>query len=222
MHVPAEADTDAASDSAADCLHPQMLESLGELNELCLALLAEQAALRAAPAHPLLRQVGELWSGLGAAGRRRAAACPYLLVDAGFAEPQRWRPASALQVGDAGLCAYTSFFTVPATTEVARLVFTFAWHLARSQSHAARLVLAMSAPCAALIARYTLRQIQDLAHAHPEWLKPRWPARVQVWRELLLTAAAEETPALHSARLRGFTLLAAEARSATAARPPPG
>jgi hypothetical protein len=196
----------------AGWLHPETLESLVELNELCLALLAEQAAARTAPASLLLRQVGELWRVLDAAARRRAAACPYLLVDAGFAEPLRWRQPAAVGVGDAGQAAYTTFFTVPGVTEVARLVFTYAWHLARSQSAAARLLLGMSAPCAALIAHYSLRQIHALAETHPHWLKPRWPARVQVWRELLLAAASGEAPVLERARLHGLTLLAADAR----------
>ena len=67
------------------------LESLVELNELCLALIAEQAAAHGATGSALLRQVGELWRELDAPARRRAAACPYLLLDAGFADTARWR-----------------------------------------------------------------------------------------------------------------------------------
>lgn len=195
-------------------LRPGTLESLVQLNEACLALLAEQAAVRGAPASPLLRQVGELWRELDAAARRRAAACPYLLLDAGFADPLRWGTSPAQQVGDAGRIPYAAYFTVPATAEVARLVFTYAWHLARSQGSAARLLLGMPAPCAALIGHYTLSQIHALAETRLDWLKPRWPARVQVWRELLIAAASGETPALERARLRGLTLLAAETRLA--------
>jgi len=76
----------------------------------------------------------------------------------------------------------------------------------------------MPAPSAALIGRYTLRQIQSLAESRRDWLRPRWPARVQVWRELLLAAAAGESPALERARLRGLTLLAGEVRLAPPAR----
>jgi hypothetical protein len=206
---------DAGTGGASGWLNPQTLESLAELNELCLALLAEQAAVRGAAAGPLLRQVGDLWRVLDAAARRRAAGCPYLLVDAGFADPLRWRLPPVPQVGDAGQNAYTSFFTVPAAGEVARLVFTYAWHLARSPGPAVRLLLGMPAPTAALISHYTLRQIQALADSRREWLRPRWPARVQVWRELLLAAASGEAPALERARLRGLTLLAAEARLVT-------
>ena len=107
---------------------------------------------------------------------------------------------------------------MPGATEVARLVFTYAWHLARSQSAAARLLLGMSAPCAALIGHHSLRQIHALAETHQAWLKPRWPARVQVWRELLLAAASGEAPVLERARLHGLTLLAADARGSPAER----
>jgi hypothetical protein len=165
---------------AAPWLCPETLESLIELNELCLALLAEQAIARGAAASALLRQVSELWRELDSPARRRAAACPYLLLDAGFADPARWRMPPAPHVGDAH-GAYGSFFTVPAATEVARLVFTYAWHLARSQALAARLLLGMTPPSVALIGQCTLRQIQALAESRPEWLKPRWPARVQMW-----------------------------------------
>lgn len=202
-------------DVAGVWLRPGTLESLTELNELCLGLLAEQAAVvRGASVSPLLREVAELWRGLDAAARRRAAACPYLLLDAGFSDAARWRALPATQVGDAGPGPYSAFFTVPGTLEVARLVFTYAWHLARSQGAAARLLLGMPAASAVLIGHYTLRQIQALAESHCGWLRPRWPARVQVWRELLLAAAAGEAPALERARLRGLTLLAAEARLA--------
>jgi hypothetical protein len=196
-------------------LRPETLEALAELNELSLALLAEQASVRSPAAGLLVRQVGELWRALDPAARRRAAACPYLLLDAGFADAPRWRRAAALGVGDAAPACYHGFFSVPGAAELASLLFTYAWYLARVQRAAARLLLGMSAPCAALIGGYSLPQIRALAAKHPGWLRPRWPARVEVWRELLLSAAAGETQALERARLRGITLLAAEARAGT-------
>jgi hypothetical protein len=212
--------SDDGATLAAGWLRAGALDSLLELNELCLSLLAEQAAVRCGPPSGLLQQLSELWQRLDGASRQRAAACPYLLLDAGFADPLRWQMPPAPQVGDAGGNRYTCYFTVPAAAEVARLVFIYAWHLARSQAAAARLLLGMPESSAALIARYTLRQIQTLAENHLDWLRPRWPARVQVWRELLLAATSGEVAALERARLWGLTLLAAEARLAPAAWAP--
>ena len=220
LHCETEGGGNDTATLAASWLPAGTLDSLTELNELCLALLTEQSAVRDAVPSGLLHSLGELWRGLDGAARHRAAACPYLLIDAGFADPVRWRTPAA-QVGDGGTAHYACYFTVPAATEVARLVFIYAWHLTRSQSAAARLFLGMTAPSAALIARYTLRQIQVLADSHPEWLRPRWPARVQVWRELLLAALSGEATALERARLRGVTLLAAEVRGASPAASPP-
>ena len=209
---------DPAGAGTLGWLRSEALESLVALNESCLALLAEQAVARGTPATPLLREVAERWRALDAAARRRAAACPYLLLDAGFADPLRWRGAAGQQVGDAPRGAYTCYFTVPSATAVARLVFTYAWHLARSPGPAARLLLGMSPPCAALIGQHTLSHMHALAETRREWLKPRWPTRVQVWRELLLAAAEGETAALERARLHGLTLLAAESRLAPGER----
>ena len=223
MLLHCEREGGAAEDAAtlpAGWLRAGALDSLLELNESCLSLLAEQAAVRSGPPSGLLHQLGDLWQRLDAGARHRAAGCPYLLLDAGFADPLRWRAPPTPQVGDAGSHRYACYFTVPAAAEVGRLVFVYAWHLARSQAAAARLLLGMPASSAALIGHYTLRQILTLAETRIEWLRPRWPARVQVWRELLLAAASGEVVALERARLWGLTLLAAEARLTPVAATP--
>lgn len=202
---------------AAAWLRPETLESLLELNELGLALLAEQAAVQATADGMPPSRVGELWLALEPSARRRAAACPYLLLDAGFADAQRWRRVAASQVGDAARGGYAAFFSVPGAIELHRLVLTYAWHLARTEGTAARLLLGMPAPCAQLIAQCTLRQMHALAEAHLEWLKPRWPRREELWQELLAAAVSGEAQAIEQAHIRGLTLLAAELRSAGSA-----
>jgi hypothetical protein len=213
------ADTAEGDLSATGWLRAETLESVAELNEMSLALLAEQAAASAPQAGAALAPLAELWPHLDAAARRRAAACPYLLLEAGFTDPRRWQEASAGQVTEAHEPAYSSFFTVPAALEAARLVFTYAWHLASTQPAAARLFLGMPAPCAAAITRCSLRQMYALAERHPEWLRPRWSDRPEIWRELLAAAATGEGSALERARLHGLTLLAAEVRHAPQERP---
>ena len=195
-------------------LGDETLVALSALNEQCLGLLVEEAAARdAACARPLLRDLAELWPKLNAAALKRAAACPYLLMDAGFADPSRWMWAHGHQVQEHGRGPHAPFFTVPCAAAVMRKVLTYGWHLAQSRESAARLLLGMSAPCVKLVASCTLGQLDELAEKHPAWLQPRWPQRVKIWRELLLAATVGEGPPLQQARLRGLQILAADARA---------
>jgi hypothetical protein len=195
-------------------LHGEALESLTELNEQCLELLAEHASRPEAVERPLLHSLAGLWAGLDATARRRAAASPYLLVDPGFSDVRNWLGDNAIH--DATRPASTVFFSGVRAATVLRLALTYGWHLARSRPSAARLLLGMPPACAERIAACTLRQVEAFAERHLEWLQPRWPMRVHAWRELLTTAIEGEGPALESARMRGLQLLAAEARAALA------
>lgn len=208
--------------TAQTWLGSETLESLAELNDQCLELLRDEAkSCCFRTGHPLLADLRELWTALDGAARRRASWCPYLLVDAGFLHVQRWAWVRGHHVRDEERIIEPKFFTTTRSTTVARLVFTYAWHLTRSQHSAARLLLGMSGQCAELIAACTLKQITDLAEHHPEWLQPRWPGHIRVWRELLTTAISGESQALEQVRMRGLQLLAAEARLGGKLNPSP-
>lgn len=195
-------------------LRPAMLASLAELNEQYLDLIAVQAMTSAAScAHPLLRELRPLLLVLDPGGRRRAASCPYSLVDAGFADPQRWLWARGYRVSDAECMPVEHYLPVPQAISLARLFFTYAWHLARSHGSAARMLLGMASHTAEVLATYTLRQMTELAEVHPHWMQPRWPAHTRMWHELLGAAMKGESPLLEQARMRGVQLLAAQVRS---------
>jgi hypothetical protein len=207
-------DRSAAGASAPRWLDPTTLETLADLNEDALTLLAEQA--RASPESALLAQVQEGWLRLDAPARRRAAGCLYLLLDGGFADERRWR--AAPEVGDVRPPPYAPFFTVPRAVPLAHTVFTWTWHLVRSQGAAARLLLGVSATCLPLIARCTLRQVRALAEEHPEWLVPRWATEPALWREFLAAAHRGDAGRLQRTRLHGQALLAAATRGERAPR----
>lgn len=199
-------------------LRAETLAMLAELNEQCLEMLTLQHCATPLQAGPsLLRETGPLLRMMDMDARQRAAACPYLLFDAGFADQQRWSWVTGSCVRDMDRKDGPPFFTLQQTRSMTRLVFTYAWHLARSQSAAARLLLGMTAHCSRLIAVCTLRQIHDLAENHPEWLQPRWAARPQFWRELLASATSGDAAAMEQARLRGLQIMAAENRALTLA-----
>jgi hypothetical protein len=197
--------------SRACWLRRDMLEALADVNHRCLVLFAEQALAAGPHGSPALRQVGELWRALDERSRWQVAACPYLLVDACFGDPQRWRWFSATRVADAAAGPGTSFFTVPQTAAVARTVFVYAWSLVASHADGARLVLGIHPQCASLLGACTVPQVHELAERHAGWLRPRWLKRLRLWRQLLLAAAEDDGAALERSRMQGLQMLAAEA-----------
>lgn len=194
-------------------LHGETLEPLTELNDQCFELLIDQASVAGGAGPPLLHDLRDLWPMLDAGARQRAAACPYLIVDAGFADPRAWASGHSIHESHHGELSAAPFFSGPRAANLLRLALTYGWHLARSRPAAARVLLGMSAVCAQRIAGCTLRQIAVLAEQHPEWLQPRWSQRVGVWRELLSAAIRGDEPALERARMRGLQMLAAESRA---------
>jgi hypothetical protein len=197
-------------------LRAESLAGLAELNEQCLELLCEQAAAEVAARSraPLIAQLEPLWRGLDALARRRAAHCPFLLLDTGLGRPSHRLSPGEPAVRDRDWGPLTApFFTVARAVPVTRLLLAYAWHLVRSEHAAARLFLGVSPAGARWLAACTLRQVMQLAENDPRLLRPRWPHRVQVWRELLGAAAGGDPLGIEQFRMRGLQLLAAEARA---------
>lgn len=200
--------------SRAGWLRRQMLEALAEVNHRCLGLFAEQVLAPGSQADPALRQVGELWRSLDERSCWRAAACPYLLVDACFAEPQRWHWLGGSRVDDGACAPCPSFFTVPQAASVARTVFVYAWSMVINCSEGAPMVLGIHRQCAGLLAACSVSQVHELAERGAGWLRPRWLERPRLWRQMLLAAAEDDAAMLERSRMHGLQMLAAEARDA--------
>jgi hypothetical protein len=187
------------------------LESLEAVNEQVLALLRAQC-LAGVVQPSLICDVSTLLANLDAASTRRAAASAVLLGDAGFAHRSLWSDAIVGAVNDRYAPAPAPFFTVDGAVDVMRLVMTHAWHLARSEPSAARLLLGLSAHNVAVIGGCTLSRLIQVAEARTQWLRPRWESRPRIWRDLLRAAGAADRGALEQMRVRGLQLLAADAR----------
>jgi hypothetical protein len=218
MVLHCERESEVVGESArvvAAAARSEALNSLAELNAQCLELLSEQAATLPAQANLFLHNVSEMWRALDAQARQRAASCPYLLIDAGFGDPGHWRWLDERHVNETPPLPYKAFFTVPRAPTVARQIFIYVWHLAQSRSLTAQLLLGVPAPCARLIGACTLREAHGLAERHPDWLRPRWPNKVKLWRELFLAAASGDALALEGAYMHGLQLLAGELRVAS-------
>lgn len=195
---------------AACWLRREMLQDLADVNHRCLGLLADQVLAPGPQSAPALRQVGELWRALDERSRWQVAACPYLLVDACFSEPQRWQRLSGARVGDGPSAAHASFFTVPQTAEVARVVFVYAWSLVVNHSAGAPHILGIHPQCASLLGACNVPQVHELAERNRGWLRPRWLKRVPLWRQMLVAAAEDDVATLERSRMQGLQMLAAE------------
>jgi hypothetical protein len=185
-----------------------LLVPVAELNLLMLEIL--RAAASDSPRTPprLVSGLQPMWLGLEEAAQLRLARCPYLLLDAGFAAPQRWAGLSF----DSGVmdgAGQRAYFTSTAGVALVRRTLIFAWHLARSNRSSARLLLGMSAECAERIAASALKDLEALAELCPAWIVPRWEAQPAVWRQMLQAAIDGREAVLWQVQVRGVQLLAA-------------
>ncbi len=202
-------------------LRAESSEALAGMNEECLELLTAQSMVRTLHPQPMLCELADLWRSLDARARRRAAECPFLLVDAGFADARRWRFPNGQGVSEPALSGVGEgppFFTTPGASDVIRRVLQFARELARTNNVAARLWLAMPSHCTQLLAGYTLRDIDIAAARHPAWMTPRWSRHVHLWREFLTAARSGDVASIESTRMHGIQLLAGEFQAAMMAR----
>lgn len=189
-------------------VNEQMLECLRQMAADALtnaaATTATSDAVHAAPR--LVTLLRDDWLGLDAKAQRRLSACPYLLLDAGFAQPQRWEWLLSAQVMDAPVRA--SYFHGRGGVALVRRTLLLAWHLARCNRVAARVILGMSALAAERIGNARLADLEALAELAPGWIVPRWEAQPNIWRQLIGAACRGQPLLLRQAQLRGLQLLA--------------
>ncbi len=187
-----------------------LLDPVAEINEQMLECLRRMAADDAAPpesgAPRLVTLLREDWRRVDAKAQRRLSACPCLLLDAGFAQPQRWQALACPGVMEAGVRG--GYFSGRGGVALVRRTLVFAWHLARSNRLGARLILGMSAPAAERVAASRLADLEAVAELAPDWIVPRWERQPNVWRQLLGAACRGQPLLLRQAQLRGLQLLA--------------
>ncbi len=185
----------------------EVVEPLPDLNTYCLDVLVEQA--HAGTANPAACRVAELWLALDGEARKRLASHPYLLFDAGFADPRRWQNLEHAQVCDAPQAEYEEPSATPRAITGAQFVLCYAWSVAGRYANHAPLALGMHPQCAQQIAKQTILRMLQLARRTAGWLRPRWLDAPEVWDDLVRGAA--EGGITHTrAGLQGIRLVVAE------------
>src|ERR1700691_580581 len=183
-----------------------LLGPVAEINEQMLECLRLMAVDNAPQAPRLVTLLREDWQRLELKAQRRLSACPYLLLDAGFAQPQRWDWMASAGVMEATpRCAY---FAGHGAVGLVRRTLVLAWHLARSNRVTARVILGMSPLSAERIAATRLTDLESLAELAPGWITPRWEQQPNVWRQLIAAGCRGQPLQLRQVQLRGLQLLA--------------
>jgi len=184
------------------------LDAVTDINSQCIDLLVAMANAGARHCPALFAGQLAIWHEMPAAARQRLAASPWLLVDAGFDDPARWRCLEQRMVHDLPAQYAEPVFVGQGVTEFIRQTLILGWHLARADRQLARIVLGMSAPCADRIAPLRLQDLEWLAQHRPGWVRPRWERQPQVWRHLLVAARDPGCTELTRVSLRGIQLMA--------------
>jgi hypothetical protein len=91
------------------------------------------------------------------------AACPFLLVDVGLQDLQRW---FRLPQVNKSIESHAHCFPHPQALELAHMTFVLAWSLVRSNRSAACTMLGLSPASTQFIAALRLQDLQRIAEAH--------------------------------------------------------
>jgi hypothetical protein len=162
----------------------EALKLLQEVNGRLLDLLALASQLPIEVHLPLAVDLSDVLEKMDSAARARAAACPFLLIDGGFQDLERW---SRVRWGAEPVEARAECFPRPQALELAHMTFMLAWSLVRSNRNAACTMLGLSAGCTQVIGDLRLQDLQRIAVTHSAWIRPRWENRPDIWRRLLRT-----------------------------------
>ena len=189
-----------------------LLAPVAEINLQMLACLRQLALSHDAEAPRLVTLLRDDWRRLDASAQRRVCACPYLLLDAGFAQPERWERASCPGVMD--VASRRGYFSGRDGVALVLRTLLLAWHLARANRVTGRVILGMNALSAERIAAARLEDLETLAEQAPGWIVPRWEAQPAVWRQLIDAGCRDQPLLLRQAQLRGLQLLARPDRPA--------
>lgn len=209
------------TDAYAPVLEPALLARIQQLNLDYLELLiAEKDFVQGAAQLQYLppRQRTALRS-LSMSALRALAAMPYTLYSLGFEDESFWE----------GVCANATA-SMPATVAqrysyagdasvhyaFCKLALLHAWHVAATNTMAARMVYAMPYVTARRLASMPLWQIRCIATSYEVLMLPRWPTNPAFWPDLIRFAATNDLRRLQTTRLLGMQLIAAELEVACA------
>ena len=158
------------------------LVAVRELNGQVLdALTSSAQTTRAFPLGPKLRA---RFAALSTHQRQRASQCGVLLADAGFANSERWR-SLALPGEHEDRTVQTDWLPVDDAVVLASTVLLVAWHIIRVRPSIAGFLLGMPESTVNAYRQLGVSELTRVARRHPQWVRPRWPDRLDLWHSIL-------------------------------------
>jgi hypothetical protein len=182
------------------------------LNERCLQVLGKQVTEegRRFPDCDTMEMTTtwqKLWFELDESARRRAAKCPFLLIEMRFQDEKWWREIGDGTTSPNGKSSDASILPTEAARELSAEALTLAWHTARSDPRIASQVLGLAPGVVRMIASLGPREVQRIAARHSYQLRPRWQRNPAFWEQLLRTAMGDNAASLSEFHLHGLQLL---------------
>lgn len=144
---------------------------------------------------------------------RALAAVPYSLYSLGFEDENFWNAVCESATSSASALAVQRYARVgdaSAQCSFCELALVHAWHVAGKNTMSARMVYAMPYATARRLVNTPLWQLRCIAGSYGELMMPRWPTNPAFWPDLIRFAASNDTRRLHTTRLLGTQLIAAE------------
>lgn len=187
------------------------LAPICEINEQCLQMLVNASRHAQLSSDSFLYHLFSLVSPLDDAAIATASRFPFLLVDFGFRDLHWWRKVAAKPVRADVDRSWLVPFPRATATKLARATLMLAWHTARTDAEATRVLLGISPPVSEAISTLRLRDIDRISDRHFRRLRPRWEDRPAVWRQLLSCSRETDVDAAHEFVLHALQLTAAGA-----------
>ncbi len=179
----------------------QVLDAVYAVNGQLLDALAA-CAREAAAQFPLSESLRERVAKLTLEERRRAAWCGVFLVDANLVDFSCWREVALRGESPPLTDLPIPWLPIEESRSLAHSALLVAWYVIHADSAVARVLLGMSASGAASYRELGIADLAQIARCHPEYVRPRWSHRLDVWSELIEGACNGGTQESRLAMLR--------------------
>ena len=179
----------------------QVLDAVSAVNSQLLDALVESAR-RDAPGFPLDESLRSRMARFSLEERRRAAGCRVFLVDANFVEFVCWREMALPSETTLSTETLPPWLPIEESRTLAYSALLLAWYVIHANPAVARVLLGMSASGVLAYRKLTIGDLAQVARCRPDCVRPRWPARADVWAQLIEEAGGAEPRGSRSTTLR--------------------